>query len=104
MAKKADGVIEAGHLSKDGELLWVRAYERRGPTWSDVVLLDRNSLIQRLRDGKRFFTGRRHEFNASEFTLRNPVLLIGKKNQAQYLSFSESQNTDGDNLKALPRL
>lgn len=102
--KKADGVIEAGHLSDEGDLLWVRAYERRGPTWSDVVLLDRKSLIARLKRGKRFFVGARNEFKASEFALVEPVRLVGKKKEARYLAFGEPEQTEGDTLTALPRI
>lgn len=73
--KKADGIIEAGHVGPDGRLAWVRAYERRGPTWSDVVLIDRAALIQRITARKRFYVGKRHEFWASEFDLVTPVRL-----------------------------
>jgi hypothetical protein len=74
-SKKVDGVIEAAHFGPDGRLAWVRAYERRGPTWSDVVLLDRAALIQRLKARKRFFVGQRRKFWASEFDLSTPLRL-----------------------------
>ena len=74
--KKVDGVIEAAHFTSDGKLAWVRAYERRGPTWSDVVLLDRASLVQRLKKRKRFYVGTRREFLASEFELKEPLRLV----------------------------
>ena len=74
--RKLDGVIEAAHFNADGSLAWVRAYERRGPTWSDVVLLDRPTLIQRLKAGKRFYVGTRKEFWASEFELSGPLRLV----------------------------
>lgn len=74
--KKADGVIEAAHFNSDGKLAWVRAYERRGPTWSDTVLLDRDALVQRLKKRKRFYVGARREFLASEFDLKAQVRLI----------------------------
>lgn len=67
--RKAHGVIEAVHLDAAGQLAWVRAYERRGPTWSDTVLLDRQALIERLQAGKRFYVGARRELWASEFEL-----------------------------------
>ncbi|MGH2582155.1 MAG: hypothetical protein ACRDFQ_04590 [Anaerolineales bacterium] len=86
--KKVDGVIEAAHFDSQGRLAWVRAYERRGPTWSDIVLLDRPTLIQRLKAGKRFYVGTRREFWASEFDLGErlrlvqsgvkPILVLGK--------------------------
>lgn len=71
-----DGVIEAAHFNSDGHLAWVRAYERRGPTWSDAVLLDRATLVERLKKRKRFFIGSRREFLASEFELKEPLRLI----------------------------
>ncbi|MEX1247147.1 MAG: hypothetical protein WEA61_01585 [Anaerolineales bacterium] len=74
--KKLDGVIEAAHFTADGKLAWVRAYERRGPTWSDVVLLDRDALVERLKKGKRFYVGSRREFWASEFAVSLPVRLV----------------------------
>jgi hypothetical protein len=74
--KKADGVIEAAHFTSDGKLAWVRAYERRGPTWSDAVLLDRTALVERLKKRKRFYVGVRKEFLASEFELKQPLRLI----------------------------
>jgi len=74
--KKVDGVIEAAHFNSDGKLAWVRAYERRGPTWSDAVLLDRATLVERLKKRKRFFIGSRREFLASEFELKEPLRLI----------------------------
>lgn len=74
--KKADGVIEAAHFTSDGKLAWVRAYERRGPTWSDTVLLDRAALVQRLKKHKRFYIGARKEFLASEFEFKEPLRLV----------------------------
>jgi hypothetical protein len=74
--KKLDGVIEAAHFNPDGKLAWVRAYERRGPTWSDVVLLDRDALVQRLKQRKRFYVGSRREYWASQFDLTLPVRLV----------------------------
>ncbi len=71
----------------------MRAYERRGPTWSDVVLLDLETLVERLEEGKRFYVGKRHEFQASEFDLGDAirlrkrksgsVIIVGNKNKAE---------------------
>lgn len=74
--KKVDGVVEAAHFDPDGKLAWVRAYERRGPTWSDQVLLDRDTLVQRLKAGKRFYVGSRQEYVASSFDLSVPLRLV----------------------------
>ena len=51
--QKFDVVIEAVRY-KSGKIELVRAYERRGPSFSDRVLLDRKTLLERLKDGKTF--------------------------------------------------
>ena len=53
-----DGVIEAVRY-KGGKIDIVRAYERRGATFSDHVLLTRKTLIERVEQGKRFVIGQR---------------------------------------------
>lgn len=78
---KLDGVIEAVRY-KGGKIELVRLYERRGPTYSDHVLLDRAKLLERLRQGKRLFTGRRTPLLASTFELDNPVVLSGSNGDA----------------------
>lgn len=65
--KKFDGVIEAVRYSKNGQIEFVRAYERRGATFSDRVLLDRKTLLARLKARKKYLTGRRRELWAGTF-------------------------------------
>jgi len=67
MAKKFDGVVEAVRYHPDGRVAVVSAYERRGAVWSDHVLLERGELIERLKQGKRFVTGRRQEYLGGVF-------------------------------------
>jgi hypothetical protein len=74
---KFDGVIEAVRY-KGGKIELVRAYERRGATFSDHVLLDRATLLKRLKEGKRFVTGQRKEFLASTFEVGKTVSLAGQ--------------------------
>jgi hypothetical protein len=66
MAKKIDGVIEAVHY-KDGQIEVVRAYERRGAAFSDRLLLTRKQLMDTLKKGRKFVTGRRKELMAGTF-------------------------------------
>ncbi len=54
----------------------VKAYERRGPAYSDSVLMDRQTLIDRLKSRKRFFTGRRLHQLGGTFQLGAPVRLV----------------------------
>lgn len=81
MAKKIDGVIEAVRYNPDGQIALVRAYERRGVTFSDRVLLDRATLLEQLKNGKNFSTGQRKEFWASTFELGKAVKSLSKNGQ-----------------------
>ena len=74
MAGKVDGVIEAVHY-KNGQVAMVRAYERRGATFSDCVLIERKVLLERLKKGARFVVGQRKDLLASTFQLGRQVLL-----------------------------
>lgn len=76
MAKKFDGVIEAVRYNPDGQIALVRAYVRRGVTYSDRVLLDRDTLVERLKAGKKFITGQRKEFLASTFEFGKPLKVV----------------------------
>ncbi|MCE9644635.1 MAG: hypothetical protein K8S20_01455 [Chloroflexi bacterium] len=75
MAKKIDGVIEAVRY-KNGQILMVRAYERRGATFSDRVLLDRKTLLDRVKKGMQFVIGSREELLASTFKTGRTVRLV----------------------------
>lgn len=53
MAKqKFDGVIDAVHYNPDGQVKWVRAYLRRGATFTDNLLIQRQDLVEEIRSGK----------------------------------------------------
>jgi len=81
MAKKFDGVIEAVRYNPDGQIALVRGYELRGVTYSDRVLLDRASLVDRLKKGKKFTTGQRKEFLGSTFEFGKTVKLASKNDK-----------------------
>ena len=95
MAKiKVDGVIEAVHYSGEGQLVWARVYERRGPTFSDLVLLDRAELLKRVKAGKKYVGGKRQSLLASTFDLYKPVSVVSQ-NGSEYLSTGDPrQNQD----------
>ncbi len=79
--RQFDGVIEAVRY-KNGKIALVRAYERRGPTFSDHVLLNRKDLLERLKAGKRFVTGRRRPFLAGTFEVDREVRIDGQDGDA----------------------
>ena len=93
-----DGVIEAVRY-KGGKIDIVRAYERRGATFSDHVLLNRKTLIERLEQGKRFVIGQRKEFMASTFEIGKPVKLLGKDDQQ---IITTGDHSERDELEGVP--
>ena len=107
MAKpKFDGVVEAAHYQPDGQLAWVRAYLRRGPTFSDRVKLDRATLIEHLQSGKRYVAGRRVQLLASTFQVSNPLKVLHKESR-EVLVTGDIQaeamiSTAKDHLEGIP--
>jgi hypothetical protein len=102
MAKKKpiDGVIEAVRYSKQGNVELVRAYERRGPTYSDVILLSRLDLIMRLTSHKRYVVGTRKEHQGSTFDIMCDVRLVGESGHE--LLLSEGATPEHDDLDPAP--
>jgi hypothetical protein len=98
MRKKIDGVIEAARY-KNGQLVLVRAYEKRGTTFSDRVLLERKTLLERLQKGQQYFTGSREEFRASTFKVGRPVLIV-KLDDRELLA--THKNATRDELEEVP--
>jgi hypothetical protein len=74
---KFDGLIEAVRYSSDGKIDLVRAYERRGATFSDHIVIKRAQLVERLQKGEKFVTGLRKEFLGSTFESAKPIHLNG---------------------------
>ena len=99
---KYEGVVDAVHYDADGNIDWVRAYERRGPTWSDHVLLDRAKLIERLKAGKRFYSGKRIPFRAGEFEVDLPLNLV--QTDSGEILVTGDLKTSQDQLAGVPTL
>ena len=98
MAKKIDGVIEAVRF-KNGQVVVVRAYERRGAAFSDLLLLDRKELLERLKSGKRFVTGVRKQFWAGTFEEGKPLQVVTRDGKEYIVTSAEA---DRDNLEPAP--
>jgi len=95
MAKmKVDGIVEAVHYNSDGNIQWVRAYLRRGQTFSDIVLLDRQTLAEKLKSGKRFVAGKRVLLQASTFEVSQPIRLIQQERQDILTTGDAASNKD----------
>ncbi|MCC7117767.1 MAG: hypothetical protein IT310_04515 [Anaerolineales bacterium] len=92
MAKKIDLVIEAVRY-KNGQIVAVRGYERRGFTFSDRMVFDRKTLAERLQKGKQVLLGAREEFKASTFKLAKSVALV-KKDDHEWITTNPQANQD----------
>jgi hypothetical protein len=96
--KKYDGIIEAVRY-KNGQVLVVRAYERRGASFSDWVLIERKDLVERIKNGKQFLTGMRKEYLAGTFDTGKPVKVISRDGK-EFLSTRDG--VDHDELEQVP--
>jgi hypothetical protein len=101
MAKQDfDGVVEAVHYTPDGQVDWVRTYLRRGPVFSDYILLERQTLIEHLKSGKRYLAGKRVPQLASTFEVTEPVSVIQK--DGKDILVTGNIQSDRDNLAGVP--
>ena len=99
MAKKFDGVIEAVRY-KDGQIEAVRAFERRGATYSDRIMVARHELLERLKKGQKFVVGKRREFMASTFDIQDKPVQVVDRNGKEIIA--TSSDADHDELEQAP--
>jgi hypothetical protein len=95
-----DGVVEAVRYSADGKISAVRVYERRGPIFSDRLVLTRLALVERLKSGKVFVAGQRIAQLASTFNVSGRIRLV--QNDGQDVVVNEDRAGDRDRLKDVP--
>ncbi len=101
MAKiKLDGVLEAAHYKADGQLDWVRVYERRGSGFSDRLLLSRDAFIEQLKAGKRYYVGERIMNMGGQFNVTKLVRLLDKGSKP-VITVGDG-NPDADDLTGVP--
>jgi hypothetical protein len=82
MAKqKFDGVVEAVHYKPDGQIEWVRGFEKMGFVFSDRVLIEREALVEKLKSGKKFVVGKRTPYMGNNFEVSTSLRLVGKNGE-----------------------
>lgn len=103
MAKtpKYDGVVDAVHYNPDGSVKWLRAYERRGPTFSDLILIPREEMIHKLKSGKVYMVGHRVEQLASTFEVQQKIR-VANSGSGEVLVTGENGQAEKDSLKGVP--
>ena len=84
----------------DGAIEWVRAFEKRGATWSDWKLILREDLIDRLEKGQRIVAGKRIPYQAGTFEFGEPLALKGTGASARVTI--GSANGEKDALPGVP--
>ena len=99
MAKKFDGFIEAVRY-KNGRIEVVRAFERRGATFSDRILLNRQEFLERLKKGLKYTVGKRKEFLAGTFDFQDKPVQVVDHNGAEIIS--TRSDADHDELENAP--
>jgi hypothetical protein len=95
-ARKLDVVVVAARYDEAGNRLSAaKGYERRGFVWGDVVLLDRQALIDRLRSEKLVVTGRPADLEG-DFEVIAPIRLQGADGSVTLVA--EGLRARGDDL------
>ena len=100
--KNDDGIIVAAHYKDAGVVDWVQAFLRRGPIWSDVVIISREELVDQLKSGKNFVTGIRVEFMGTTFETDDAVNLITDRDRD--ILVTGDLESDVDRLDNIPVL
>jgi hypothetical protein len=73
--KEIDVVLIAIRLEPESERITIaQGCIRRGTVWGDVQLLDRDSIVRKIKDGKTVVTGKRTEVQG-DFEVFAPVQL-----------------------------
>jgi hypothetical protein len=78
---KADLIIEAVHHKYNGQIDFVRAYQKRGETYSDCILVKRQELLEMLLVGRQVVTGQRIPFLGTIFSDLTSVGLLTINNK-----------------------
>jgi len=103
MAKrKFDGVVECVRYKPNGEVDWVRAYERRGAIFSDHLLIEREALIQKLKSGKNFVAGSRVSLMASTFEVGEALRVIDAGGKDVLVT--DDRQAAQDHLEGVPQI
>jgi hypothetical protein len=96
-AKRLDIVVVAARYDLLGKLTVAQGFERRGQVWSDLILVDRDTLIRNLRSRRRVAVAVPTPV-PGDFEIVARVRLEGK-NGVEFLA-SNSAHADQDHLPA----
>jgi len=96
IGRKADMVVVAARYDPaNGRLLRTQAYERHGVVWTDLVLLDRETLLARLQSRRRVYAGAVDPGIPGDFSVRGRLRLQDENGRA-YLALRASPDGHDD--------
>ncbi len=95
-----DGVLEAAHFKPDGQLDWVRVYQRMGPIFTDRIILSRQAFVEQLKRGTRYMVGERILNMGGKFNVSQPVRLL-KRGGEEVIVVGDGRATQ-DELAGVP--
>jgi hypothetical protein len=100
--KNDDGIIIAAHYMDEGDVDWVQAFLRRGPIWSDIVIMSREALVEEIKSGKNYVAGTRVEYMGTTFETADVVNLITNNDHDVLVTGDIESKTDRlDNIPIL---
>ncbi len=83
IGRKADMVVVAARYdSTVGRLVQAQAYERHGAVWTDLILVDRQDLLDRLGSRRRVYAGAVTPGIPGDFSVRGRLRLQGSNGRA----------------------
>ena len=95
VSRKADVVVVAARYEAGGgRLSQAQAYERRGSVWGDIVLLDREALLGKVRSRRKVFAGEARAEVPGDFILRGAIRARGAAGQAVLVQAASAAGAD----------
>jgi len=95
VSRKADIVVVAARYDDGrGRLSQAKAYERRGAVWGDVVLLDREALLGKVRSRRKVFAGEVRAEVPGDFILRGAIRARGAAGQTVLVQAASAAGVD----------
>jgi len=95
VSRKADIVVVAARYEAGGgRLSQAQAYERRGSVWGDIVLLDREALLGKVRSRRKVFAGEARAEVPGDFILRGAIRARGAAGQAVLVQAASAAGAD----------
>lgn len=101
MAKNEyDGIVETVRLDENGKLILARMYERTGFVFTDHFLIDRNQLVEKLKNGQNLLVGKRKYKKGSEFETGDALQCISSNGEESIVVGKSTSS--GDSFPGLP--